>query len=258
MNTTLPAQSSFKWKGRKFGDGKRAKNYKKNLEGNLPADYIEKVKDKTLKIPFSYNKFFIFLKAKFDKIFKLVSIKDSRVNSKYIDRINKFYNGRATDLYKLTYQILSSSLENNTRFNSDIDMVNSLIDYEKNINIRPEYLKESRFVRKKDEYIGFLEKNKKNHENRISQTNKFIYFMMENDQYLLGQLRSKLDEKIRLYIDWSKIANEIGTESYVIEKEKLIGKYYNHYSKQLKLSHVTDIKESDDSLLDIVASLDFE
>lgn len=258
MNTTLPAQSSFKWKGRKFGDGKRAKNYKKSLEGNLPADYIEKVKDKTLKIPFSYNKFFIFLKAKFDKIFKLVSIKDSRVNSKYIDRINKFYNGRASDLYKLTYQIISHSLETNTRFNSDIDMDNSLIDYEKNINIRPEYLKESRFIRKKDEYIGFLEKNKKTYENRISQTNKFIYFMMENDQYLLGQLRSKLDEKIRLYIDWSKIANEIGTESYVIEKEKLIGKYYNHYSKQLKLGYVTDIKESDESLLDIVASLDFE
>ena len=139
MNARLPLQSSFKWWGRKFGDGKRNRKVKKSektQDHTLPADYIKKLKKRTLKVPFSYNKFFIFLKAKFDKIFKLVCIRDGRVNSKYIDRINKFYNGRASDLYKLNYQILAHSLEKNTRYYSDISMNNSLMDYEKNINIR--------------------------------------------------------------------------------------------------------------------------
>ena len=132
------------------------------------------------------------------------------------------------------------------------------MDYEKNINIRPDYLKESRFVRKKAEYLAYLKSSNKTHENLITNTNKFVYFMMENDQYLLGQLRSKLDEKIRLYIDWAKLANERGTESYVVEKSSLLGKYNHHYTKQLNLGGVKDIKESDASLLDILASLDFD
>lgn len=261
MNTRLPLQSSFKWWGRKFGDGKRNRKVKKSektQDHTLPADYIKKLKKRTLKVPFSYNKFFIFLKAKFDKIFKLVCIRDGRVNSKYIDRINKFYHGRASDLYKLNYQILAHSLEKNTRYYSDISMNNSLMDYEKNINIRPDYLKESRFVRKKAEYLSYLKSSNKTHENLITNTNKFVYFMMENDQYLLSQLRSKLDEKIRLYIDWAKLANERGTESYVVEKPSLLGKYNQHYTKQLNLGGVKDIKESDASLLDILASLDFD
>ncbi|WP_151409394.1 hypothetical protein [Anaerococcus sp. Marseille-P9784] len=261
MNITLPLQSSFKWRGRKFGDGKakrKAQKDKISQETGLPKDYIEKAKKRTLKIPFTYNKFFIFLKAKFDKIFKLVCIRDGKVNSKYIDRINKFYNGRASDLYKLNYQILARSLEINTRYYSDISLNNSLIDYENNINICPDYLKESRFVRKKGEYLSYLKRSNKTNENLITDTNKFVYFMMENDQYLLGQLRSKLDEKIRLYIDWAKLANKTGLESYVIEKPSLIGKYNYHYNKQLNLGQVNDIKESDASLLDIVASLDFD
>lgn len=255
MNKTLKLNDYGSWEKEKIKDGKEAKE---RDEGVLPEDYLDKVRRKTLKIPFIYNKFFIFLKAKFDGISELATVDGNKINSKYIDRINKLYNAKACELYKLNYQILAHSLEAMTRYRNDIGKNEALISYEKKINVRPEYLKEERFIRKKAEYIGFLQGENKDYQNKINQTKKFLYYMCENDQYLLGQLRSELDEKIRLYIDWAGLANKNGLEAYVFEKPKLKEKYAYHYDKHLKLGQADDIKKSDDLLIDIVDKLDLE
>lgn len=255
MNKTLKLNDYGSCKKEKIKDRKEAKE---RDEGVLPEDYLDKVRRKTLKIPFIYSKFFIFFKAKFDAIGKLVEIREDKVNSKYIDRINKLYNTKACELYKLNYQILAHSLETMTKYRNDIGKNEALISYEQKINVRPEYLKEERFIRKKSEYIGFLQGENKDYQNKINQINKFVYYMRENDQYLLGQLRSRLDEKIRLYIDWAGLANKNGLKAYVLEKPKLKEKYDYHFNNQLKLGKADDIKKSDDLLIDIVDKLDFE